>query len=193
MTGVGPSIPAKEASPELKEAWNTLNMERLKPKFIQYESSLKVLDTLKKIPDPENVRPTDPESIDMLFEIPGVEPEIAFQDFVRGAAVVACILEENSGNFVRQALQMVAQRIVQGGELPAIEQDFYNELIDIQTITVNNGEPVSWRSILSYSLGAFWMLSYIKNPRKKRGQYSPLDFVDRVIVTAAQLGYVPRE
>lgn len=192
MQAIGPVIPVPEAPDYIKAAYDAMSLQRLYPTFMDFPRGAKNLRVTKKIPDPETVDASLPEIIGLMNETPGLEPEIAFQDFIRGAAVVAIMVPPEAMEGVKSALLAVAERIIQGGELPAIDVQFVNEVREIERTILSNGESVSWRALLAFMNGAFWMLSFVDGPKRKRGRFSPLEFVDFRLTLSAQLGYTPK-
>lgn len=192
MQAVGPVIAVPEAPDHVREAYDTMSLNRLYPKFVEFPKASKTLPVTKKIPDPETVDASAPEVISLIYETPGLEPEIAFPDFVRGAAVVAAIVPEEVMPAVKAALLSVAERVINGGEIPAIDVLFVNEVREMEKTIISNGEPVSWRPLLAFMNGAFWMLSFVDSPKRRRGRFSPLEFVDFRLTLSAQLGYTPK-
>ena len=70
--------------------------------------------------------------------------------------------------------------------------DFYDTVRELELSIIDNGEPISWRPIIAFMSGAFWLLSFIKDPYKKHGDRSPLSFVHDKVLDSAVLGYAPR-
>lgn len=192
MQAVGPVIPVPEAPDHIRATYEAMSLHRLYPKFIEIPKESKTLPVTKKIPDPETVDASAPEVIGLLYETPGLEPEIAFPDFIRGAAVVAAMVPPEVMPAVKQALLTVAERIINGGELPPIDVQFVNEVREIEQLILTNGETVSWRALLAFMNGAFWLLSFVDSPKKRRGRFSPIQFVDFRLTLSAQLGYTPK-
>lgn len=192
MQAVGPVIPVPEAPDYVKDAYETMNLQRLYPTFIELPKTVKTLPVVKKIPDPETVDASAPEIISLVYETPGLEPEIAFTDFIRGAAVVAAIVPPEKLLAVKDALLAVAERIIGGGELPPIDVQFVTEVREVEKTILANGESVSWRALLAFMNGAFWLLSFIDSPKRRRGKFSPTEFVDFRLTLSAQLGYTPK-
>lgn len=192
MQAIGPVIPVPEAPDYIRDQYSAMSLDRLYPKFVEFPKGAKTLPVTKKIPDPETVDASAPEVIGLIYETPGLEPEIAFPDFVRGAAVVAAIVPQEVMPGVKAALLEVAERIINGGELPAIDVQFASSVREIEQTILTNGETVSWRSLLAFMGGAFWMLSFVDSPKRRRGRFSPLEFVDFRLTLSAQLGYTPK-
>lgn len=192
MQAVGPVIPVPEAPDHIKSSYETMSLQRLYPTFVEFSKGAKTLLVTKKIPDPETVDASSPEVIGLIYETPGLEPEIAFPDFVRGAAVVAALVPPEMMDGVKAALLAVAERIINGGELPALDVQFVTEVREIEKTILGNGETVSWRPLLAFMNGAFWILSFIESPKRRRGKFSPLEFVEFRLTLSAQLGYTPK-
>lgn len=192
MKAVGPVIPVPESPDHIRSTYETMSLQRLTPTFVEFSKEAKSLQIVKKIPDPETIDASLPEVISLIYETPGLEPEIAFPDFIRGAAIVAAITLPDMMDGVKAALLAVAERIINGGELPAIDAQFVSEVREIEKAILDNGETVSWRSLLAFMNGAFWLLSFVDSPKRRRGKFSPLEFVDFRLTLSAQLGYTPK-
>jgi hypothetical protein len=192
MQAVGPIIPVPEAPDHIRDAYEALSLQRLYPRFTEFPKEAKTLLVTSKIPDPETVDSSSPEIISLIFEIPGTEPEVAFPEFVRGAAVVAAMVPAEVLTAVKAALLEVAERVIGGGELPSIDIQFVTEVREIERAIISNGETVSWRPLLAFMCGAFWLLSFVDAPKRRRGRFSPIEFVDFRLTLSAQLGYTPK-
>jgi len=190
VRAVGPAITAQDAS--IVSEYAAMGMERLRPRFSRYVDGTKVLRPVKKIADPETFEPGDPDTISLMFEIPPVEEDVSFTDFVRGVVMVSSMLEPGQLDPIKESCTAVAQRIINSGSLPTIDEDFAEAMHAHEVDIFTNGEATSWRSLMAYAYGAYWLLSFVASPSKRRGRFSPMDVVSFLVTKAAQLGYVPR-
>lgn len=190
----GPPIAASSTveMEDLLDNYDAYGIARLRPVFEIYENSQKTLIPRSKIPDPSTVSPNDPDSIDLLFEIPGVEPDLSFGDYIRGVAVAGKMLDDSLHATIKSVLMMVAQRVIDGGGLPAIDVQFYDSFKSIETRIFGNGESVSWRPLSAFAQGMYWILSFVPDPHKKRGGFSPFGFVELTLTRSSDLGYIPQ-
>jgi hypothetical protein len=172
--------------------YEMMSMERLVPRFDQYGPELKTLSAAVAMPAPDAVAASDPETIDFLFEVPGVEPGLSFEDFIRGAAIATRTIDNRWHNAIRDALISVGQSVIDGGMLPTIDVDFYDSFKVVERTIFANGESVSWKPLIAFTEGAYWLLSFVQSPERRRGSMSPLEFVERRVMLSASLGYVPR-
>lgn len=191
------SGPLISATPEIdiNALFDSYYLDALKPKVMPYPDRLGVIPTTDPLPNPHDASSTAPEVIEFSFVVPGVEPTLSFMDYIRGAACTSMMLPQEYHQAVIAALGEVANRVVNFGELPPLNEKF-NMYIEtnIRSIFTNN-EPNSWQGLLAFMQGSYWLLGYIERPTEKRlkgNKLSPLDFVDSMITHFAQLGFVPR-
>ncbi len=195
LKGIGPAIStfSESAELEIESRLEGMGMDKVRPAFAQYAENSRRLRTLAEFPTPEEVTSTDPAVLGLIYETPGVEPDLAFTSFVRGAAVCGVIVVEEERPQIQEALIAVAESIIQGAGLPSIDLEFANEVLALYRQILANGEASSWRPLTAFMLGAFWILGYVEDPTKQRkGKMSPLEFVKRRVARSADLGYVPQ-
>lgn len=192
MTGAGPVISALPETREMSTAFEMMELRRLKPQVFRYDGTQRVLDTIRRFPDPTQASPTAPEVIGMVYETPGVVPELAWEDFVKGAACVANIIAEPYREGVAAGVKQLGEHMIAGGDLPDLDVLFSLEILECLDRIFTNGEPASWRRLIAFLHGAFWVLTYVKDPKKKRSGVSPLDWTTKVVGTFAELAYIPQ-
>lgn len=193
LTGSGPIISALPETDDQKLTYEAYELGGLRPKVHKYGDEVRVLEAARRFPAPAEASPSAPEVVSFMFEIPGVVPEISWEDFVKGAACASAIVRPEFYPGIKEALGKVAERVIAGGQLPAIDVSFAPEMIECQTKIFQNGEASSWRPLLSFMQGAFWLLTFVKDPkRKKSAGISPLAWTEEMVGTFSQLAYVPR-
>lgn len=199
LTGYGPSVGAQIITPpeeveEKDNIYTEYNLERLAPIFDLYDGDLihilKSADKNEFPQDPSEMSASRPEVIDFMFEVPGVEPDLSFRDFIKGAAMASLLVDPAYREGVKAAATAVGERVINGGELPALSIDFYDEVMALEEKLFANGEPVSWMPLLSFMRGAFWVLGFMISPKGKVGKYSPLSMLVAVCEDSINLGYI---
>lgn len=192
MKGFSPVISATDAVEASVEAAKTWGLERLLPSFLEYGPEARLLPAVWPMPDPTAATPTLPEVVDLSYVMPAVAPDLAWPDFVAGAAVCALAVDRQSHDKVKQALIASGESMLAGGEYPPIDLALRPEVEAVYSTIVANGETATWRNIMAFTLGAFWLLGFVQEPHLRRGPHSPFQFVSMVTTYAAQMGYVPR-
>lgn len=177
---------------DIDGALESYNLERLKPRVTEYGPELKKLITLKALPNPTEASSTLPEIISFAFEIPGVEPTLAFQDFIRGVACCSLALPLGLQDAIKALLNAVALRVVEVGQLPSLSTEFVANLNRCMQVILTNNEPSSWRGLLAFMLGAYYLLGFVEKPFEARGTMSPAEYVETMVIHFAQLGYTPK-
>lgn len=192
IRGTGPIISALPETTEQTAVIEGLNLDRLRAKVFKYGDEVRVLETVRKFIPPTEASPTTPEVVQLLYDTPGVMPELSWEDFVRGVACVANIIKPEDQQAIKDGLQLVAERVVGGGDLPALDLAFASEILECQAIILANGEMTSYRRLMSFMQGSFWLLTYVAEPRKRRAGKSPLEWTHEMVKAFAELAYVPR-
>lgn len=179
---------------EIASKFFGFDLNQMRPKVIPYNAAYQVIPTLDKLPEPKDASPTLPEVVAFSYEIPGVEPTLSFMEFIRGVACATLMVPSQHHEAIKGILVTVAERVVNTGELPSLSDTYQVNLSQQVKIIFNNNEPSSWRGLLAFMQGAYWLLGFIKNPRDQRGKggLSPETYVDLMVTHFAQLGYVPR-
>jgi hypothetical protein len=192
LQGVGPVISALPESPEITAIYSAFELGAVKPKVFPFASENRVLETLSKLPDPEAADPLLPEVVALVHETPNVDPAYGFSSFARGVACVALIVPSDAHEAISGMLLQVATRLSDSGDLPALALDFKDEIQAAELAIFRNGEPMTYHSQLAFMQGAFWLLGFIKHPRKRRGGgLSPVQWVARMQARWASLGVLP--
>jgi hypothetical protein len=165
----------------------------VKPRVFSAPPDCKVLDTVPVLPSPDDVEASLPEVISLVYETPNVDQGVGFGHFARGVACTALIVPREQHRGVHDALLEVATRLADSGELPALSLEFQDELREAELVIFRNGEPLSFHSQLAFMQGAFWLLGFIKDPRKRRkGGLSPVQWVARMQAYWASRGVLPQ-
>lgn len=189
---LGPAISAFPEIDNYDEILSTYSLEPLKPRVTAYPDRY-LLRARDVFCEPKEVTPTDVDIISYLFDIPGVEPQLGFQDYIKGVACASFIAPVEAQEAIKAALMTVAMRVVDQGELPALSGEFTGYIQKSVHVIVNNNEPSGWRGLLAFMQGAYWLLGFIDQPFNPKGKrIAPVDFVDIMVTHYSQLGYVPR-
>lgn len=189
----GPTIPAF-TDIDVVDRLKQYELQHLQPRTVVMDESLKLLKTKDLLPNPKLVSPVDPEIVDYWYVIPGVEPSVGFEDFIRGVACTSLLAKPEYQQAIHAVLMTVAERVTQTGQLPAIDAAFAPHVERSMQIILSNEEPTGWRGLLAFMQGAYWILGFIENPFEARGKggLSPIDFVDGMLAYFGPLGYAPR-
>lgn len=192
MVAAGPEITTPPEDAQISMVYESFNLHQLRPTVFPFDKGLQVLDTLTQLPKPEEASSTLPEVVGIIYETPITDPIVAFDSYVRGVACAALILPPEAHPFVKSAVLAVAERLQNAGDLPPIALEFQEELRTAERAIFRNGEPISFRSLLAFMQGSYWLLGFVKSPRKKRRGVSPVDYVDGLIKHWAALCFVPQ-
>lgn len=78
--------------------------------------------------------------------------------FTKGAVCVTNLFQEstayNAGNLISRQVEMMVER----QEYPAVDEDFLTAYVDVMVAILCNEERSTWRDMLSYSAGVWWMM-----------------------------------
>ncbi len=90
----------------------------------------------------------------------------ALEDFARGAATVGSILSigeaDRAADFVKMQLEVMSQRVLsEENPYPAIFEKLLPVYCGCATTILLTGEPPVWQSMLGFTLGFIWMLSFV--------------------------------
>lgn len=187
----GPTLSAMPDSPEITAVYEAFNLWPLRPKVYQYDKSVGVLPTVARFPNASEASPALPEVVQYTQEMPAVDAGIDFPSFMRGVACVALIVPPEHHGHIGQAVEALAVRLMNGGELPALSMQYQDELRASEQYIFGNGEPITYRRLLAFMQGAFWLLTFIQDPRRKRHGVSPADYVAELVRYWAQRGVTP--
>lgn len=197
-TGVGPGITTNRsaAEPLVEAFYLDAELRTLRPWYgIDWNDNVRTLPHLP-LPRVTEITPTLPEVVDLMYEIPRVEPALYFEDFIRGVACVAALVPAAYHDAVKGALLFVAENIEDtagAGRLPSLDPLFASNINACEHAIFINGETVSHRPLLAFTQGAFWLLGYMHDPTTPTAPHAPslLDFVSAMVLHYAALGYVP--
>ncbi len=189
---LGPPISAFPEIDNYDEVLANYSLEPLKPRVTAYPDRY-LLKANDIFPNPKEVSPTDVDIISYMFDIPGVEPQLGFGDYIKGVACASQIAPLAAQEALKAALMTVAVRVVDQGELPSLSGEFTGYIQKAVHVILNNNEPSGWRGLLAFMQGAYWLLGFIDQPFAQKGKrIAPVEFVDLMVTHYSQLGYVPR-
>ena len=194
LKATGPAISGFTLDANAVMAMEAGELGRLAPQFYN-DVALGVQPFLRPraiLMAPEDVSYTMPDVTAVWFEtFTGAEPTLNFPDFVKGVSCAALGVELDDVELVKGTIRMLAERVMVGGSLPPLDIRFGPAVQQCYTTILANGEPISWRALMAFTLGAFWLLGFVVNPMKKIRKRSSLDFVREFVEYYAQLGYLP--
>lgn len=194
MEAVGPGIATLPSS--FKDEYKFGGFEEIRPRIVEYSKedrkAIQVCKALKSIPDPDSVTFSDPELISFLQSTPQQEPVVAFRSFVEGVAVAAAVLDREGFSRIQSALSVVADHVQTSQVLPSLDAAYAKDLTEVESAVFENGEVMSWKNLLAFAWGAYWLLTFVEQPMKRRGKFSPASFVKEISIRSAKLGYTPR-
>ncbi len=197
MASRGPAVSGLPvADRNMQLAVDAHGLQRLVPSFfdpaeVEVEEVLQPLDPMPR--DVTAVSYTLPEVVGIWFNAyTGAEPAVNFPDVVKGISCTAFILSEDQRETAKELVELLAQQTSEGSDPPSIRADFADSVRTCLIEIFNNQEPVSYRGLLAFLIGAFWILGFVKDPMKKRGELSPLDFVREMVSHYGRLAYLPQ-
>jgi hypothetical protein len=193
MKAMGPAVSGIPLDVVALRAIESSELERFTPRFYdRAELGVEPFLTPKAdVPKAKDASFTLPEVIEVWFEsYTGAEPSLNFPDFIKGVACVAQAVEPTDIGLVKDAVRELATRVANGDGLPALDTEFGDPVRRGFEQILANGEPMSWRSLMAFLLGSYWLLGFIGEPAKKRG-HTPRKFVEGYIEHYASLGFLP--
>lgn len=171
------------------------DLQRLVPSFYDPEEAGvdAILTAKDHTPDDvTGVSFTMPEVVELWFNAyVGAEPAVNFTDIVRGIGSAAFMLPPEELDKVKGLVEALAVQIQEGSDPPQISGSFAGEVKTCLDVIFGNNEPISYRSLLAFTIGAFWLLGFVDEPKRKRGRLAPVDFVSELIQHYARLAYLP--
>lgn len=192
LEGTGPALSVLQDTPEVTAIYDSFNLELLRPKVFPYSDEIKALQAADRIPNPAETSPTLPDVLGFMTEMPRVDEAFAFDAYIRGVACAALAVDPSHYAGVAAALLQVATRLADGAALPALPLEFQDEIRASELAVFRNGEPVSFMNLLAFMDGAYWLLGFVQQPRRRRkGGRSVLKYVSDLVEHWAALGYVP--
>lgn len=194
LRAMGPPVSAFPFDSNIMMAVEAQELQRLVPQFyapdeLKMEPFLRARDPGVM---PNEVTFTLPEITFLWFETPtGVEPTLSFPEFVKGVSCAALAVDVDHLQFVKDITVATARKVSEGGNLPRIDIAFADVIRSNLATTFANNEPMSWRSLMAFTLGAYWLLGFIIEPTRRVGKQVPAEFVRGFIDHYAALGYLP--
>lgn len=183
------------ADRNIQMAVEAQDLQRMMPTFYNAEEAgvVEVLDPREPVPeDVTGVSFTLPEVVAVWFgSYTGAEQTIGFPDIVKGVGCAAYAVEMDQISKVQALVEELAKAVGEGSDPPSVDARFAAEVKECLDAIFANGEPVSYRSLLAFMIGAFWLLGFVRDPERRRGRLSPVDFVKGMVVHYAQLAYLP--
>jgi hypothetical protein len=194
MKTLGPAVSGVPLDSVALRAIENSELERLIPRFydraeLGVEQFLAANTELSKDAEASF---TLPEVVEVWFEsYTGAEPALNFPDFVKGVGCAAQAVSPASIETVKAMVRELATRVSQGAGLPTLDAEFGDQVRGCFEAILSNGEPISWRGLMAFTIGAFWLIGFVGPSRAKRGMQSPLSFVEGFVRQYAALGYLP--
>ncbi len=193
----GPSITGLPvADRNMQLAIESQGLERMVPTFYDpAEVDVPALLTPKD-PMPDDVTGvsyTLPDVVSIWFDAyAGAEPTINFTDIIQGVGCAAFMLEPDEIPRVKGLIEALALQIGEGSNPPSINGGFADEVKNCLQTIFNNNEPISARPLMAFTIGTFWLLGFVDQPKRRRGGVSPLGFITELVQHYARLAYLPQ-
>jgi len=164
------------------------------PKFTKVGDQFRVLDAARTLPNVKDVSFSDPEVVSIYFNsYGGAEPALEFRSFTKGVAAGAFIIREDQRDRLPQAIETLAAAVMDGAQIPPINDEFQERIQHVVEAIFSNNEPVSWRPLLAFTNGVFWMLGFLKEPFvKTENQITPVTWCQALCERYAALGHLPQ-
>lgn len=170
-------------------------LQRLVPSFYDPDEVSLVCTLEAKDPVPDDVTGvtfTLPEVVEVWFSsYSGAEPAVNFTDIIQGIGCLTFVLLPAEITKVKGLVGALASQVAEGSDPPQINGGFADAVKRCLDAIFNNNEPVSYRRLLAFTIGVFWLLGFVEEPKKKRGRLSPLDFASELVQHFARLAYLP--
>jgi hypothetical protein len=196
MKAMAPPISGFTLDAATLMAIETAELGRLVPQF--YDAAElgvePILHARMVLLEPAGVSYTMPDVTEVWFEsFTGAEPTLSFPEFIKGVSCAALGVGLDDVELIKGAIRLLAERVMNGGNLPPIDSRFGPVVKECYAVITANGESMSWRNLMAFTLGAFWLLGFIIDPLKRvsKGQRSPLEFVREFVEHWSRLGYIP--
>lgn len=193
MRSVGPGVGTLPSS--FEDRYKYGNFEQIRFILRDYSKEERKqnrnLCTLAQIPDPRKITISDPDLLPLVQNSPRQEPTIAFPEFVRGVAACAGMIDRRFFHSIQQVLDQISASIDTNTKLPPIDSEFAEDLSEIERAIFENGEPMSWRALIAFTRGVFFLMTFVENPKKKKGKWSAASYAKALCLHAAQNAYLP--
>lgn len=159
----------------------------------EFQKQKQLFIPVEKCPDPIKISPVDTQVL-MFNNVYFYDNTLSWAEFVRGVACVAHLVPTKEYNVIVAALELYVKKMENAKEplLPEIDDEFEVSLSRIENIIFTNGEPSSWKALLVFATGCYWLLGLIKRVNTKRGNMTPLQFVETMLEHYSRLGYTPK-
>lgn len=185
----GPVITTIPEAPEISAIYEQFELRRYQPSVYPFGKEIQVFDA-KAIPNPKEVSSTLPDIVGLLAA-PVSDPSGEFDSFVRGVACVALLIATEQHSVINVGIEHVGERLLNTGEMPPVSLEFQDEIKAVERAIFRNGEPLSFGRCLMFMQGAYWMLGFIKNPRKRIKGKSPAEYAKELCEHWGSLGTIP--
>lgn len=196
IKAVGPAISGlPEADRNIEQVLATFDLYRYVPQFYQADSLGVVgfIECDEITLEPDEVTFTLPEIMEFWFtSFTGAEPSLSFQDLVKGVSCAAVMVKPSEYEKIKLMIQQLSEKVFEGAGMPMLDASFEGAVRECHRVIFSNNEPLSFRPLMAFAVGAYWLLGFIKDPLEKHGKSSPFDFVNNMVLHYARLGYTPQ-
>ena len=109
--------------------------------------------------------------------------------FTKGAVCVTNLFQEHDALAAGGLIASQVEMMVEKQSYPAVDEDLMNEYVDILVAILCNEEKSTWRDMLSYSAGVWWMLGLTRGRDDKlSGKCSYRHKVFEIVMAQAKRG-----
>jgi hypothetical protein len=92
---------------------------------------------------------------------------------------------------IKEAVRILAEKVLAGSGFPRLDVRFAGDIRECLAVIFANGEPMSWRPLLAFCLGMFWLIGFIVDVDKPLGKLTPAAYCRRVAMHYGALSYLP--
>ncbi len=86
---------------------------------------------------------------------------IGLDYFIRGAATAASIVSEGQLEMVGQMLKLQHEAMYEAETFPYVAEKYLENYVTIITTALVSPETTTWRQMLAFISGVYWLLSYV--------------------------------
>ncbi len=110
--------------------------------------------------------------------------------FTKGAVCVTNLYSPNVAQWAGTLIEKQVELMVEKQAYPAIDERFLESYVDVLLATLCNEEFSTWRDLLSYSTGVWWLMGLSKGTSKKvkRSGLTYEKTIFDLVLTRAKLG-----
>lgn len=91
----------------------------------------------------------------------GLGTGIGLDYFVRGAVTASSIVDENQLDMITHMLKLQHEYMYEKENYPYIAEKFLGDYVSILTTVLVNPETSTWRQMLAFVSGVYWLLSFV--------------------------------